>query len=266
MAHSKREKGFPPRRSPGSRSGSLRGSAGGLRRGLDAWLAAASRAVTPTRALLVAALGCAVLLGLSQFADYRGVAVGVDGYDPTISAVAPVPELERAELGSAHGYAMVPVALIAIAILLLALRSGRWRLCRLAALLGAAAIAVGIVVDRPAGLDEGRIARDFLGVEARLLGGFWAQLAAGVGLLVTSLLLGGALRRDAPERARGRAARRDRRGREGRAADGGRDSGSGRRRNRPPRAYPRVEVSGSGPEDRPGPRRPLEPGPERAGA
>jgi hypothetical protein len=156
----------------------------------------------PVRGVLIAAVGCALLLGLSQFADYRGVAIGVDELDSGIAPVAAAPELEREEIGSAHAYAMVPAALLAIAILLAAARSGRWQLCRLSALIGIVVIAVSFLVDRPTGLDEGNLARHFAGVEAQLLGGFWAQVFAGVGLIATSLLLGAEIRREAPSATR----------------------------------------------------------------
>ena len=176
---------------------------------------ALSRAITPARGLLIAAIGCAVLLGLSQFADYRGVAIGVDDYDPAIAAVAPAPEVGRAELGSAHSYLMVPVALLAIAVLLLASLRGRWKLCRLVALIGVLVLVVSLGIDRPTGLDEGSVARDFAGAEAKLLGGFWVQVFAGIGLIVTSLLLGREIRRDGSSRERSRGgserARRERR-------------------------------------------------------
>lgn len=163
-------------------------------------LARSSEALTPRRGLLVATIGCAVLLGLSQFADYRGVAIGVDNYSG-LETVAPAPELDRAEAGSAHGYALVPAALLAIAIVVGAARTGRWRLCRLAVLIGLAAIAVAVLIDRPTGLDEGALTRDFTGVQADLLEGFWVQIAAGAGLAITAVLLGTEIRRAAPSPA-----------------------------------------------------------------
>lgn len=201
----------------------LEGPTAKLRRRAATGLATLSQVVTPRRALLGAAIGCAVLLGLSQFADYRGVSIGTEGYSPEISSVAPAPEVERSELGSAHSYLMLPAALIAIGVLLVAARSGRWQLCRLAALIGAIAIVVSLLIDRPAGLDEGTLVRDFTGVQARLLGGFWVQLVAGAGLIVSSLLLGAELRRTRSDRAPAR--RRPRRTRQGSAARPGAGSG-----------------------------------------
>ena len=177
----------------------LAAAAASLQRRLAGPLGRSSRLLTPVRGILVAAVGCALLLLLSQFADYRGVAIGLDDFDPSVASAAPTPELEREEMGSAHGYAMVPVALVAIAILAAAVRSGRWQLCRLVALIGAAVIAVSFLIDRPIGLDEGTLARDFAAAEAQLLGGFWAQLFAGVGLLATALLLGREIRGRRPK-------------------------------------------------------------------
>ena len=88
-----------------------------------------------------------------------------------------------AELGTAHAYLRVPAALIAIAILLR--RQPQRPLAALPAG-GAdrvAAVVVAIVVDRPAGLDEGTLVRDFTGVEAkparRLLGAARRRRRAG---------------------------------------------------------------------------------------
>lgn len=161
-----------------------------------------SRALSPTRVIAAVAVGCAVLLAISQFADFRGVAVGSDNY-AGVESVAPAPEVDRAETGSAHSYLFVPAAALAIAILCLAFRAGRWRLCRIAALVGVAAIVVAVVVDRPIGLDEGEAAQQFAGVEAKLLGGFWMQIFAGAGLALTSLLLGSELRRQPRRQPRG---------------------------------------------------------------
>ena len=190
-----------------------------------------SKLLTPARGLLVAAIACAVLLALSQFADYRGISIGADAYDPGISSVAPAPEVERAETGSAHSYAFVPVAIVAVVLLVIAARTRRWRLCRLVVLIGVAAVVVAILIDRPAGLDEGTLNRDFTGVEAKLLGGFWMQIFAGAGLALTSFLLSGELRREADARAGRPAPRPSRKRRSGRrllrGRAGGRTAGGG---------------------------------------
>lgn len=172
----------------------LAGPLGKAGRATDRAARSASVLLTPTRALLGVAIGCAALLAAAQFADYRGVAVGTLDY-AGVESVAPAPEVAREETGSAHSYLLAPAAALAALILVFAAASRRWQLCRLAALVGVAAIAVAIFVDRPAGLDEGPVAQQFAGAEAKLLGGFYMQLFAGLGLAVTSLLLGGELRR-----------------------------------------------------------------------
>lgn len=185
-------------RAAASRAGTLLRE-GGTRLGAAARAGSAGAArlakvLTPARALTVAAIGCAVLLSLSQFADFRGIAVGGDQFTGDLGTVAPPPEVDRREAGDPHSYAFVPLGLIAAGLLGLAARSGRWQLTRLAAAIGLAAVIVALAVDRPAGLDEGAVARDFAGAEAKLLGGFWAQLFAGVGLAATAMLLGETLR------------------------------------------------------------------------
>ncbi|HEX6115738.1 MAG TPA: hypothetical protein VFY99_01470 [Solirubrobacterales bacterium] len=156
------------------------------RRGL-AWLA---RALTPLRAALIVTALAAVLLGVSQFVDYRGVAVGVPDYAAYSDAdlVAPAPQVDREPAGSAHAYLLVPVAVIAIALLFAAAR-GRWQLGRVVSLLGVLAVAVALIVDVPAGLDESAQAVAYSGVEAQLVEGFWVQLFAGVVLVFGGLLV-----------------------------------------------------------------------------
>ena len=164
---------------------------------------AASRAVTPARVLALVVAGAIVMLALSQFADYRTISIGNDSYTGGIQTVAPAPVAEADPTGSAHSYLMVPVAAAAL-LLLGAAMTGRWRLCRLIALAGIVAIVVGLLHDRPTGLDPGERAVAYEGVKATLIGGFYAQLAAGLLITVGSLLLGHELRASAatrPERS-----------------------------------------------------------------
>lgn len=144
------------------------------------------------RAVAVVVCAASVLLAASQFADYRGITVGGAAYEG-IDELAPPPEVDRAPAGSAHAYLLLPAAAVALGALGLALR-GRWRLGRAIAALGAATIAVSLAVDLPEGLEVGAAARDFEGAEAHLLGAFYAQLAAGVALLVGGALLARYLR------------------------------------------------------------------------
>jgi hypothetical protein len=162
----------------------LRGTLGAGR----AAIAIGERVVTPPRAVGAVVLAAAVLLGVSQFVDYRGVGIGVPLYEG-VEAVAPPPQTDREPAGSAHSYVLLPVAILAIVALVFALR-GRWRLGRAISLLGLFGIAVSLLIDVPKGLDEGLAARDFEGTEATLLEGFWVQLASAGVLVVTGLLLG----------------------------------------------------------------------------
>jgi hypothetical protein len=158
-------------------------------RGLVDWL---SRLLTPARALTLVVLGATVLLALSQYADYRGVSIGTDEYT-SVETVAPAPEINRDPTGEAHSYVFVPVAAVCLLLLGGALR-GRWRLCRLIAIGGVAAIVVGLLVDRSSGQDPGNAAQAFEGVKATLLGGFYAQIFAGFLLALSSMMLGRELR------------------------------------------------------------------------
>lgn len=164
----------------------VRSKAGPLSAGL---YELAMRTVTPVRVFTVVCAGAAVALAASQFVDYRGIAVGAPGYEGEISTVAPAPFTDLKPAGSAHGYALVPLA--AVALLLVALTArGRWRLGRAVGLIGLAGIVVGLAIDMPQGLDSGDSGVSYLGTDPRLIEGFWAQMAASATLLVAGPLLG----------------------------------------------------------------------------
>ena len=152
-----------------------------------ALLLAAERAVTPPRAVAAVILCAAVVLGISQFVDYRGVRIGAQLYEG-VEAVAPAPQTAREPAGSAHAYVLLPAAALAVVAGGLALR-GRWQLGRAVSLLGLIGVAVSLLVDRPTGLEEGIAARNFEGAEAVLIEGFWVQLAASTVLVVAGALL-----------------------------------------------------------------------------
>jgi hypothetical protein len=175
--------------------------------------------VTPSRAVAAVVLSAALLLGVSQFVDYRGVGIGVPLYEG-IEAVAPPPQTDRQPAGSAHSYILLPVAVLALGAMAFALR-GRWQLGRAISLLGVVGIVVSLLIDIPAGLDEGEAALGFEGAEAMLVEGFWVQLASSAVLVVTGLLLGSYVRLEhgfAARRARRSRVRRRRGRRTGRAA------------------------------------------------
>jgi hypothetical protein len=180
---------------------------------------ATDRAVTPSRAVAAVVLAAAVLLGLSQFVDYRGVGIGVPLYEG-VEAVAPPPQTDRQPAGSAHSYVLLPIAVLVLGAMAFALR-GRWQLGRAISLLGVIGVAVSLLIDIPAGLDEGEAALGFEGAEAMLVEGFWIQLACSGVLVVTGLLLGRYVRLErgpAARRARRSSARRRREPGTGRAA------------------------------------------------
>ncbi|MGI8461819.1 MAG: hypothetical protein ACR2OC_09345 [Solirubrobacterales bacterium] len=146
--------------------------------------------LTPLRATIAVTALAAILLAASQFVDYRGVAVGVSDYAAysDVEAVAPAPQVDRQPTGSAHSYLLLPVAVIALAALAFAPR-GRWQLGRVVSLLGLLAIAVTLLVDMPTGLDEGKQAIAYAGVEAKLIEGFYAQFCAAAVMVVGGLLV-----------------------------------------------------------------------------
>lgn len=181
----------------------LKGPLLALMRASGAAIRTAERVVTPRRAVAAVILGAAVLLGVSQFVDYRGVGIGTPQYQG-VEAVAPPPQTDREPAGAAHAYALLPVAVLAIGALGFALR-GRWRLGRAVSVLGLVGIAVSLLIDVPQGLDEGSAALSFEGAEAELIDGFWVQLAASAVLVVVGVLLGRYVRAEQPAARAGRA-------------------------------------------------------------
>jgi hypothetical protein len=148
----------------------------------------ALRHVTPVRAVAAVCLVALASLAASQWLDYRGISVGTDAYSGGVGAVAPAPEVARQPAGDAHSWVMLPLALAGLAVLARAL-TGRPQAARLLIAVGIAAIAIAVAVDAPQGLDEGEAAITYQGAEARLLEGFWLQIAAGAVLIATGLLL-----------------------------------------------------------------------------
>jgi hypothetical protein len=149
----------------------------------------AERILRPDRVVLAVTAATCTALAVSQFLTYRGVEIGADSYAPVAGLASP-PLEETAKAGSAHGYALVPVAAVALALALAAVLTGRWRLGRLVALAGVAGVAVSLLIDRPKGLDEGTAGIAFAGAEATLTKGFYIQVVASATLVVCGLLLG----------------------------------------------------------------------------
>ncbi|HEX5984430.1 MAG TPA: hypothetical protein VFY69_09515 [Solirubrobacterales bacterium] len=148
---------------------------------------AASRVLTPDRAAALVLIASGALLVASQFLDYRAVEIGQPGYAGVPDAAA-APTVEERTAGEAHAYLLVPVGILAMALGGLALRRGRRGLGLSVALLGLVSLAVILLVDLPAGLDEGAQASRFAGASAVLEDGFFAELAAAGGLLFGGLL------------------------------------------------------------------------------
>jgi hypothetical protein len=158
-----------------------------------------SAVLTPERAICVAIVAAAACLAVAQFVEYRAVEVGQPGYAGLPTATPPT--IGAQEAGEPHAYLLLPVAALAAALAVLAMRSpGRRgenaapaRVSAPSAVvvvgLGALALAVALLVDMPAGLDEGAQASRFSGATAVLGDGFFAELASAGGLMLGGLLL-----------------------------------------------------------------------------
>jgi hypothetical protein len=174
---------------------------------LAAAVRGAQRWLTPKRAVLIVAVAALVALAASQWVDYRSVSVGNDAYSGGVEAVAPAPAVDVERAGDAHGWLMIPLAVAGLLLVGLA-ATGRRRAGLGLVLVGAAAIAVSLLIDLPKGLDEGQAALAYEGAKASLLEGFWIQIVAGAALIGIGLLLVAYAR---PERARAAAPREKRR-------------------------------------------------------
>lgn len=142
-------------------------------------LSSLSSTLSPRRVLgAIVALSAVVLL-IAQFSDYRVIIAG--------SA-----ELEesRRTAGSAHLY--VPLVLVALVALAAASRLGAGhpaRLGRLITALGALTVAVTLAIDLPAARDLSEFETLYAYTATELLGGFYAQLFAGIALVVAGSAL-----------------------------------------------------------------------------
>ncbi|HEY5052718.1 MAG TPA: hypothetical protein VII45_04840, partial [Solirubrobacterales bacterium] len=148
----------------------------------------ASAILTPERAIGAVVVAAAACLIVSQFADYRGVQIGQPGYEG-LPSVADAPTVAVRTAGSAHSYLLVPLAIVAACLAVLATRPRRRGLGRVVFCLGLLAIAVVLSVDLPAGLDAGSQTAQFAGATAVLDNGFYAELAASAVIALGGLLL-----------------------------------------------------------------------------
>ena len=152
---------------------------------------AAAGVLTPRRAIGVVIAGAGALLVVSQFMNYHGVQIGGDPnfFSENLLVARPTVDLKTA--GSAHSYVLVPVGALAVLLgLAVILRGGR--LGRRAALgaivLGAASLAVILLIDLPHGNDVGSLSSQFAGASAVLEKGFAAELAAAGGMVLGGVL------------------------------------------------------------------------------
>ena len=100
---------------------------------------------------------------------------------------------------------LLPLALAAVVIAVVALVTRRWRLARLVSVIGLLGIAVSLAIDLPKGLDDGTAGSAFEGANATLTEGFYAQLAASAAMVLCGWMLSLNLRRGAGAAQRRRA-------------------------------------------------------------
>jgi hypothetical protein len=156
--------------------------------GLGALLLAAERQFTPRRATYAVAGAGVIVLGVSQFLDFRAIEVGRSGYS-AVQEIARAPRVDVQTPMDAHSVLLLLVAALAAGCLAALALTGRRLFGIGLSLAGLATIAVAALVDLPQGLDTEEAAIAFTGVAAVLLTGFWLQVAAGVVLAATGLLL-----------------------------------------------------------------------------
>ncbi len=159
---------------------------------------------TPARVTVVVALVCAIAIAGSQWTDLSATSTGIDAYEG-LEEVVTAPDVATESVGSAHAWVGVPLALIA-ALLIIGSARGRPKLARLIIPVGIAVVAVSLLIDRPAGLDEGNDAVAYENVTTELLPGFWAQLVSGAVLILLAAVL---IRVLQPEHSARRPARED---------------------------------------------------------
>ena len=164
---------------------------------------ATRRHVNPRSTVSFVGVCAAVGLGVSQFFDYHGVAVDAPAYAGEVGSVAPVPITGRETAGSAHLWILLPLAAVAVVLIVAAYR-GRPRLAGGVAVCGLVGLAVALAIDLPQGLDVGRPGLAFTGTEAQLLQGFWAEVACSAVLILCGCLLAHYARGVSRERIRRR--------------------------------------------------------------
>jgi hypothetical protein len=212
----------------------LRPLAAALARLAVATYRALARHLTPARAVALVCLVALAALFASQWLDYRTVAIGTDAYSGVVETVTGAPEVDRARAGDAHAWVMLPLALTGLVALVLAF-AGRPRAARLLVAVGAAVLAISLLVDLPNGLDVGAAGVAYEGAAATLIEGFWLQIAAAAVLIAAGAMLPRYLRPAAVGAAREPRARRRRRrpSRPRLPPKGGTDNANRRGKSRP---------------------------------
>lgn len=148
----------------------------------------ADHALTPVRMGAIAGVVTSGLMIGSQFLDYRGVAVGAPLYQGQIAVDAPAPVTATAVTGSAHFWVVIPLALVGAILALWILRTGNRRFGLALVALGVVVVAIAIAVDLPQALDPVN-ALPYSDASTRLLGGFWAELFAGISLAIAGVVV-----------------------------------------------------------------------------
>jgi len=154
------------------------------------------RNVTPRSTVAFVGAAAAILLGVSQFANYHGVAVDAPNYAGPVGNVAHAPLTGTEAAGSAHLWVLLPVAILAL-LCVIAVYRGDGRFAAGMVVCGILGIAVALAIDLPQGLKTGRAGIAFYGAQAELLSGFWVEIAASAVLILCGCLL--------PVYSRGRA-------------------------------------------------------------
>ena len=147
----------------------------------------AERVITPNRAAATVLFVAIGVLVVSQFIDYTETRAGVPAY-AGVKEVAPAPRVSSDPTHDAHSWIVLALAAAASVVLVLSLL-GRWRLARLLVPIGLAVVLISVLIDAPAGVDEGTAADLYEGAQASLLAGFWTQLAAGVVIVLVAPIL-----------------------------------------------------------------------------
>jgi hypothetical protein len=146
-----------------------------------------ARLVTPAQATLLVALVAVAALAASQFVDYRAVEIGAHRWG--VGGLAAAPQLAAERPRSAHGEWILAICGVALALVAAAAILRRPALGRLLVLLGAIAIIVALVVDRPHALAVGHAGVAYQGARAVLMDGFGAEIAAAATLAFAGFML-----------------------------------------------------------------------------